>query len=51
MVRHIRIPVDDETHEQLSERKNDLGLTWEGLLKRGARDLDDPDPVTDGDSA
>jgi hypothetical protein len=40
MSKSIRIEVEDDQHEQLSEIKDRRGYTWKGLLLEGAKALD-----------
>jgi len=40
MTKYIRVEVEDDQHEQLSEIKDRRGYTWKGLLLEGAKALD-----------
>jgi len=35
MSKEVRIELSDEDFEELKEIKDRLGITWEGMLKRG----------------
>jgi len=43
MTKYIRVEVEDDQHEQLSEIKDRRGYTWKGLLLEGAKALDTDD--------
>jgi hypothetical protein len=43
MVKSIRVEVEDDQHERLSEIKDRRGYTWKGLLLEGAKALDTDD--------
>ena len=43
MSKSIRIEVEDDQHERLSEIKDRRGYTWKGLLLEGAKELDTDD--------
>ena len=43
MVKSIRVEVEDDQHERLSEIKDLRGYTWKGLLLEGAKALDTND--------
>jgi hypothetical protein len=40
MTKYIRVEVEDDQHEQLSDIKDRRGYTWKGLLLEGAKALD-----------
>jgi hypothetical protein len=40
MGKYIRIEVEDDQHERLSEIKDRRGYTWKGLLLEGAKALE-----------
>lgn len=45
-VRYIKIEIDDEEqYERLSKIKDSHGLTWKGVLLRGAKGLDSDGPL------
>jgi hypothetical protein len=45
-VRYVKIEFDDEDqYERLSQLKDEHGLTWKGLLLRGATGLDSSGPL------
>jgi len=41
MVREIRLELDEDQHEQLSQIKERRGLTWKGLMLNGAEAVED----------
>jgi len=43
VTKYIRVEVEDDQHEQLSEIKDRRGYTWKGLLLEGAKALDTDD--------
>lgn len=44
-MREIRVEVEDEQYDRLKAVKDANGLTWRGLLLRGAKGLDSDGPL------
>ncbi|WP_170972399.1 hypothetical protein [Natronorubrum halophilum] len=42
MAKNIHFVVDDDEYERLDRIKNEHGLTWRGMVKHAANDLETP---------
>jgi len=43
MGKRIQFKIEDSEYKELKEIKDDYGLTWKGMVVRGANDITDGD--------